>query len=414
MAITSTMDGAALSSEDANSANDQPDYSQFKVHVKRKTLFWMLLKYGFLSIITLGIYRFWAKTKIRCYLWSSVEFSGDRFEYHGTAKELFIGFLIAFVVLVPLSTVNNAITNMLVVDGSEALLGVYTAAFSLTMLVLFQFAIYRMRRYQLTRTSWRSIRFNLTGSSFRFARISTQWLFVVLFTGGLAYPAYLAWQNRTMINNAQIGNASFRSNISGSLLFKRFIGLYALIVGSVILVALTQNMGLVSSFISFFCIVSTLIAFILFRLSVVKTTVNSMMVSSSNISVSFSNRPIIISWLLSILSSLIIYTVIFSAALGLFLSANYQLNLEQLTDGISQEDLVSLAVGLGYFIPALILAALLARTVYLTLLPVTLMRTIIPGLKIESPEELKEIVQNSGEVPTHGEGFADALDVGAF
>ena len=52
-----------------------------------------------LTIVTLGIYRFWAKTRIRRYLWSHTEFLGDRFEYTGTGKELLIGFLIVFTFL---------------------------------------------------------------------------------------------------------------------------------------------------------------------------------------------------------------------------------------------------------------------------------------------------------------------------
>ena len=53
-----------------------------------------------LTIVTLGIYRFWAKTRIRRYLWSQTEFLGDRFEYTGTGKELLIGFLIVFAFLI--------------------------------------------------------------------------------------------------------------------------------------------------------------------------------------------------------------------------------------------------------------------------------------------------------------------------
>src|ERR1041385_8862991 len=46
-----------------------------------------------LSILTLGIYRFWAKTRWRRYLWSHLTLLGEPFEYSGTGKELFIGFL---------------------------------------------------------------------------------------------------------------------------------------------------------------------------------------------------------------------------------------------------------------------------------------------------------------------------------
>ena len=61
----------------------------------------------FLSLITLGFYRFWGKTRIRRYLWSRVSLMGDRFEYTGTGKELFFGFIIALGVLIPLGILSH-------------------------------------------------------------------------------------------------------------------------------------------------------------------------------------------------------------------------------------------------------------------------------------------------------------------
>ncbi len=52
-----------------------------------------------LTVVTLGIYSFWGKTRVRGYLWSQTEFEGDRFAYHGTGKELLIGWLKAFAIL---------------------------------------------------------------------------------------------------------------------------------------------------------------------------------------------------------------------------------------------------------------------------------------------------------------------------
>src|SRR5690349_12224081 len=46
-----------------------------------------------LNIVTLGIYSFWGKTRLRSYVISQTSFGEDRFAYHGTGKELFIGFL---------------------------------------------------------------------------------------------------------------------------------------------------------------------------------------------------------------------------------------------------------------------------------------------------------------------------------
>ena len=61
-----------------------------------------------LTIVTLGVYRFWAITRMRRYLWSRFVFLGERFEYTGTGGELFRGFLLAMLVLAALGLVRGA------------------------------------------------------------------------------------------------------------------------------------------------------------------------------------------------------------------------------------------------------------------------------------------------------------------
>jgi len=53
-------------------------------------LFGIYLINIFLSLVTLGIYYFWGKVKIRNYLFSRTEFWQERFVYRGTGKELLV------------------------------------------------------------------------------------------------------------------------------------------------------------------------------------------------------------------------------------------------------------------------------------------------------------------------------------
>jgi uncharacterized membrane protein YjgN (DUF898 family) len=46
-----------------------------------------------LTAITLGFYYPWAKTKERQFIHSNTYLANSPFAYHGTGKELFIGFL---------------------------------------------------------------------------------------------------------------------------------------------------------------------------------------------------------------------------------------------------------------------------------------------------------------------------------
>src|SRR6185436_9152656 len=70
-----------------------------------------------LILVTLGIYRFWAKARERRYLWSRTDFIGDPLEWTGSGKELFIGFLMAVLLFgVPLILLQVA-AQMLIMRG---------------------------------------------------------------------------------------------------------------------------------------------------------------------------------------------------------------------------------------------------------------------------------------------------------
>ena len=66
-----------------------------------------------LIIVTLGIYRFWAKARERRYLWSRTHFIDDQFEWTGTGKEMFVGFL--FVVAIETKQ-NRALVERVFTD----------------------------------------------------------------------------------------------------------------------------------------------------------------------------------------------------------------------------------------------------------------------------------------------------------
>jgi uncharacterized membrane protein YjgN (DUF898 family) len=122
--------------------------------------FFHLVKRGAgLELITLGFYRFWLATDMRRHLWSNTHVDGDAAEYTGRARELLIGFLVALAILVPVYLAYFLV-------GLEAERAQAFASFPLfAFFYLFgQFAIFRARRYRLTRTVWRGVRFWMSGS----------------------------------------------------------------------------------------------------------------------------------------------------------------------------------------------------------------------------------------------------------
>lgn len=110
------------------------------------------------TILTLGLYNFWARTAVRRHVWAGTIINDEPLEYRGRGMELFIGFLlVTFCVLLPGSLVialahfflDPAIATTLVVL-------LYLAAMYLSCV-----ALYRARAYLLSRTSWRGIRGHL-------------------------------------------------------------------------------------------------------------------------------------------------------------------------------------------------------------------------------------------------------------
>jgi uncharacterized membrane protein YjgN (DUF898 family) len=116
-----------------------------------------------LTVVTLGIYRFWAKARERRYLWSRTHFIDDHLEWTGTGKEMFIGFLVVMVVLLPLFLVIQFGVQAMMMRGEVGpaillMLLIYGGIFYLIGVGQF-----RALRYRLSRTWWHGIR----GGSFQ-------------------------------------------------------------------------------------------------------------------------------------------------------------------------------------------------------------------------------------------------------
>ena len=130
----------------------------------------------FLSIATLGIYSFWGRTEVRKRVWSSVRLAGEPLEYTGTGKELFLGFLFVIaVVFLPLVLIGVVLAFVLGPNGAA----VVQLAFYAVFFYLFGVALYRARRYRLSRTNWRGIRGSLVGNSWGYGWTSLWTLAII-------------------------------------------------------------------------------------------------------------------------------------------------------------------------------------------------------------------------------------------
>src|SRR5581483_4958382 len=169
-----------------------------------------------LELITFGFYRFWLATDIRRHLWSYTSVGGDAPEYTGRGRELLVGFLFALAILAPIYIVYFLI-------GIEA--ERYKAFASIPLFLFFylfgQFAIYRARRYRLTRTVWRGVRFWMDGSGWAYAIQAFGWALLMLPTLGLILPWREAALERYKMRHCHYGNLQGSFEGSGWELFKR-------------------------------------------------------------------------------------------------------------------------------------------------------------------------------------------------
>lgn len=111
-----------------------------------------------LTIVTLGIYRFWAQARVRRYLWSRTEFIDDALEWTGTGREMFLGFLVIAAVIVPVLLVLQFGLEALILRGQGALAGVIAVSLYGGLFYLAGVALFRALRYRLSRTLWHGIR----------------------------------------------------------------------------------------------------------------------------------------------------------------------------------------------------------------------------------------------------------------
>ncbi len=202
-----------------------------------------------LSIVTLGIYSFWGKTEVRRKIWSSVRLQGEPFAYTGTGGELFLGFLFAFgVVFMPILALTFAAVFIL---GPESpFVDLINIPIYVIIFLFMGVAIYRARRYRLTRTLWRGIRGGMSGSPKSFAWLWIWTSLLVAVTAGWFAPQRAIEVQRRLHSETTFGDQSFSFTGDSGPLYPPFavlwVGallLYIAVIGSIIAAIGVGNLG---------------------------------------------------------------------------------------------------------------------------------------------------------------------------
>ncbi|MGH6815071.1 MAG: YjgN family protein [Hyphomicrobiaceae bacterium] len=186
-----------------------------------------------LRIVTLGLYHFWGKVEVRRRIWSGIRLQGEPLEYTGTGKELLVGFVRVFLlVMLPLLLISVVVVILM---GPTA--GFTTPiVFYILLSPLIGLGIYRAQRYRLSRTRWRGIRGGMTGGGWSYSWTHFWTLLLIPFTLGWIVPWRATKLQHLLVNDMRFGNRPFRFTASSRPLYLRFIvvwvGTLALVIGS--------------------------------------------------------------------------------------------------------------------------------------------------------------------------------------
>jgi uncharacterized membrane protein YjgN (DUF898 family) len=379
----------------------------------RGFLLGLVLKNALLTLATLGIYRFWAKTRLRRFFWSNVRIAGEPLEYTGRASELFLGFLKALGILFLISLAQSVMRFLL--DGNPYARTAVDALFGFLIAVLILAAFYRMWRYRLSRTTWRGIRFGLDGSEWRYTRNAILWGLAVALTLGVAYPWMRASLARYAVGNARFGQTGFVLEARGSRLALPWI---LTLVATAILVFITillvgsslKDLGLqisskdglpadklvpIAAFVANLALAFVIAAagFIWFRVWEFRYFAGVFRVGGTQVTASLGFLRIFamiaISWAL--------FFVVVAGVVGADL-AWYQAGGSLFAAGIA--DVVVLSVT--------------GQLLQVGLFTYGLIEYLCETLTIYDMTPFELAVQSGDRGPETGEGLADALDVGAF
>jgi uncharacterized membrane protein YjgN (DUF898 family) len=395
--------------------------------IGRNDLFWRLLTRGaVLLMFTLGIYRFWLTTDVRRYLWSNTQLADESFEYTGTAQELLLGFLIAIAVLVPLYVASFLLS--LALGDIWSLLGLVVLTF------LGQYAVYRARRYRLTRTIYRGVRFHQTGSAWRYSVCAVFWWTLVVLTLGLAYPLAQSRLEHFKMRNTFFGNLPGRFEGSGWHLLMRGLLLWALAVVPVV-------MGTVASVLAVDWTAFT---------SAASGVDTSSRLEASGLAVAVVLAALTGTWLL--LSVAILYPIFQTIVLRWWVSGLrfgdivvkselrtglvYAVYARFVAYAAAFTMLAGCLLGIGAFalasvtarldtMPGEILTTILGlaayvaialgySTIYQATVKLDLWRCVVESLDISNPQLLEQVSAAGEAASAVGEGLADALNVGGL
>ena len=389
----------------------------------RRAYWRLLIRGAALLAVTLGIYRFWFATDVRRYLWSHTEVAGDTMEYNGTAYELLIGFLIAIALLVPLNL------GLFVVALNLGEIGALSGFLAFPLLAfLGQFAVYRARRYRLTRTIYRGIRCHQGGSAWNYATRAILWWTLIAITLGLAYPFAQASLERFKMRHTYYGNLGGRFEGSGLRLLMRGLPMWFLAIGLPVLAlayaaatadwgqagvaaAVSKSANHFNSVIAITAatigVMMAVLLFPVFQAMTMRWWLSGLRFGALTLDSHLRTRQIYGAYL-----RFLWYSLLFSMAISVVGGIVY-VALKWGLSSIGRSELTEIVnafAGVGLYVTAM----LGYSTIYQGTVKLSLWRCGVESIDLAGISALDQVTADGAPSSAVGEGLADALDVGGL
>jgi uncharacterized membrane protein YjgN (DUF898 family) len=179
-----------------------------------------------LTIVTLGIYRFWATARERSYFWSHTRFVDEHLEWTGTGKELFLGFVIVMLLFFLPYFGLTFVAQALLLRGHYAVGYALIAVAFIMIFYLGGVARFRALRYRLSRTNWRGIRGGSDDQGLSFG-LTYMWKTVV---GWIPIGLLIPWSMTSLWNlrwsRMSFGPFDFEADADPGEVFGRYLLFY--------------------------------------------------------------------------------------------------------------------------------------------------------------------------------------------
>ena len=198
-------------------------FERFSFRGEGGSLFKIYLVNMILTVVTLGIYNFWARVNIAKYLYQNTYLFNENFDYHATGQELFIGFLKGVGIMILVIIGYLMISWVLVQIMGDAAQFVLMLLFYGGIIGVAPFLIVGSYRFHLARTSYRNIRFAFTATGKDLQKEFYIGVLLSIITLGIYSPWFIVKMRTFFTDNSNYGNEAFSFKGDGGELLKIYL-----------------------------------------------------------------------------------------------------------------------------------------------------------------------------------------------